>query len=76
MLTVQDQDEATLKLVQEEQAKDEQLMRIVNYLSSKELPADVVMAKQVVELAKKSYVVVDGVLYYEGADVPGRKILS
>ena len=34
------------------------------------------MAKQVVELAKKSYVVVDGVLYYEGADVPGRKILS
>ena len=77
VLTVLDQDayDSTLKLVRDEQSKDEQLMYVIDYLRSNKLPEDAMLAKQILEQAKKGYVVVDNVLYYEGTDVPGRRRL-
>jgi len=75
VLTVLDQNDSTLKLVREEQSKDEQLMHVIEYMRSNKLPDDAMLAKKIVEQTKKGYVVVDNVLYNEGTDVPGWKRL-
>ena len=61
--------DSILEQVQTEQRKDPELARIIDYITSKTLPTDPHDAKIVVGLAKKGYYVVDGILYYEGAEV-------
>jgi len=59
----------TLQQVQTEQRKDPELAGIIDFLTDKTLPSDPHDANVVVGLAKKGYYVVDGILYYEGAEV-------
>ena len=60
----------SMQKVQLEQSKDKELVQLVNFLTKKALPEDPSKAKFVLSLARKGYYVVDGILYYEGADVP------
>ena len=53
VLTVHGQNDSTLKLVQEEQSKDGQLMCVTDYLRSNKLPDDAMVATQIVEQAKE-----------------------
>ena len=62
----------SMQKVQLEQSKDKELVQLVN-LTKKALPEDPSKAKLVLSLARKGYYVVDGILYYEGADVPDRR---
>ena len=39
------------------------------------LPADSKAASEVMNLARKGYYLVSGVLYYEGPDMPGRRLV-
>ena len=48
---------------------------IINYLKKKILPTDSKEAKHIVAIAKKGYFVLDGILYYESSEVPGRRRL-
>ena len=48
-------------------------MQLVNFLAKKVLPDDPREAKSVLSLAGKGFYVMDGILYYEGADVPDRR---
>lgn len=58
--------------VQAEQSKDKELVKLINYLTDKTLPGDPTEAKTVLNLARKGYYVMDGILYFEGADFPDR----
>ena len=62
-------DDALIK-VQNDQRKDEELMRIFTYLQDKIIPEDSKQAMQVVNLIKKGCYIVDGILYYKSSDVP------
>ena len=62
-------------VLRKELEKDGELTHLIDYLRSGQLPSDGVAAKQVVEQARRGYLIVDNVLYYEGADVPGRRRL-
>ena len=44
-------------------------------MTKKALPEDPSEAKLVLSLARKGYYVVDGILYYEGADVPDQRCI-
>ena len=59
----------TLQQVQTEQRKDPELARIIDFLTDRTLPSDPREANVVVGVAKKGYYVIDGILYYEGAEV-------
>jgi len=59
--------------VQREQRKNEQLKRLIAYLEDKTLPEDTKHALQVVNLGKKGYYLIDGILYFESIDVPDRR---
>ena len=48
---------------------------IVNYLEKKILPTDTKEGQHIATVAKKGYVVLDGVLHYESSDDPGRRRL-
>ena len=61
--------EAMLHQVQSEQQKDPDLAKLMDFLTDKTLPVDPCDTSIVVGLAKKGYYVVDGILYYEGAEV-------
>ena len=63
----------SMQKVQLEQRKDKESVQLVNFLTKKALPEDPSEAKLVLSLARKGYYVVDGILYYEGADVPDRR---
>ena len=63
----------SMQKVQLEQSKDKELVQLVNFLTKKALPDDPSEAKLVLSLARKGYYVVDGILYYEGADIPHRR---
>ena len=56
--------------VQQEQRKDEELLRLITYLQDTE---DSKQAVQVVNLGRKGYYLVDGILYFESSDVPDRR---
>ena len=70
-----DGQEKVLIRVQAEQRKDSELFHLINYLEGKGLPEDMTEAKKVVSAANRGYFLVDGVLYYESTDTPGRKRL-
>ena len=61
-----------LTVVQQEQQKDSELLQLIMYLQNKTLPKDTAVARQVVEQAGKGFYLVDGVLYYQGQDMPDR----
>jgi len=61
--------DSTMMKVQSEQRRDPELARLIAFLTDRTLPSDPRDASIVVGLAKKGYYVVDGILYYEGADV-------
>ena len=48
---------------------------LIEYLENQTLPVDPKEALEVTSLARKGYYLVNGVLYYEGADMPGRRRL-
>ena len=61
--------------VQAEQRKDGELSQIINYLEGKSLPKDAAEAKKTVIAANQGYFLVEGILYYESSDSPGRRRL-
>ena len=61
---------AAMQQVQEEQRKDTELERIIDFLTFKSLPKDPREASIVLNMAKKGYYVVDNILYYEVSDMP------
>ena len=61
--------------LQKEQRADKDLDDLVTYLDSKSLPRDPSRDKRVLSQAQKGYYLVDGVLYYEGTDVPDKRQL-
>jgi len=73
MCVIIDESDNVLNKVQSEQRKDEELRRLIDYLRDKVLPEDSKQAVQVVNLGKKGYYLVDGILYYESSDVPDRR---
>ena len=58
-----------------QQFKDKELVNIINYLEKKGIPTDVKEAQYTAAVAKKGYFVLNGVLYHESNDVPGRRCL-
>ena len=48
---------------------DPELARMIDFIVDRTLPTEPHDAKRVVNVAKKGYYVVDGILYYEGAEV-------
>ena len=63
----------TLQQVQREQKKDVELRKIFDFVTTKSLPDDPREANVVMNMAKKGFYVVDGILYYEGPDMPGHR---
>ena len=63
----------SIQRVQLEQSKDQELVKLISFLTDKSLPDDPREAKVVLSLARKGYYVVDGILYYEGVDVPDQQ---
>ena len=64
-----------LQFVQEQQREDSELVKLIKFLEIKELPSDPTEAKVVLSQAKKGYYMVEGVLYFDGADMPDRRRL-
>ena len=55
--------------MQDEQRKDDDIVKLIDFLESPDNPDE---ANKVIAQMKKGYCyVVDRVLYYEGADMPG-----
>ena len=52
-----------------ETAEDQEIRNIINFIEKKELPENTKKAQRVMNLAKKGYFVVDGILYFESSDV-------
>ena len=65
-------EETLLQSIQAHQSKDREIVDIINYLI---LPTDSKEAKHIVAITKKGYFVLDGILYYESSEVPGRRHL-
>ena len=61
--------------VQSQQRQDSELLRLIDNLENRILPKDPQKIKKVVTWASKGYFLIDGVLYHESSDVPGRKRL-
>ena len=66
------QEEASAKdregaLLKERQAKDPELIAVIQYLETGELPAEEKKAKEII-LGKARYTLIDGILYHVGMD--------
>ena len=68
-------EENLLQNIRTQQSEDEEIVNITNYLERKILPTDAKEAQHIAAVAKKGYFVLDGVLYNESNDVPGRRRL-
>lgn len=76
VLCVQDQqEEPLLKSVGEQQRQDSVLRDLISYLQSKELTSDEQAAKQVLEMSKRGFVVIDGIMYYEEEGTGGCRLV-
>ena len=64
-----------LQNIHAHQSEDKEIVDITNYLEKKILPTDPKNVPHIASIAKKGYFVLDGVLYYESNDVPGRRRL-
>ena len=74
-ITADQQDESLLKSVSEQQRQDKELDQLIRYLQHKELPAEEQAVQQVLRMDKKGFVLVGGVLYYEGDGADGRRLV-
>ena len=61
--------------VQEEQHQDEELSDLIKYLEGKVLPDCPMRRQKVLTTAQQGYYVIDGMLYFESAEVPDRRRL-
>ena len=68
-------EETLLQSILTQQSGDKEIINIINYLEKKILPTDTKEAQHIAAIAKKGYFVLDGILYYESSDVPGRRRL-
>ena len=68
-------EDPVLAKVQREQQQDEELADLIRYLESRILPDCPVRRQKVLSAAQHSYYIVDGVLYFESAEVPDRRRL-
>ena len=70
-------EETLLQNICAHQSEDKEIVNITNYLEKKILPTDAKEAQHIAAVTKKGYIyfVLDGVLYYESNDVPGRRRL-
>ena len=68
-------EETLLQNICAHQSEDKEIVDITNYLEKKKSPTDPKKAQHIAAIAKKGYFVLDGVLYYESNDVPGRRRL-
>ena len=73
--TSSNNNDPVLAKVQEEQRQDTTLKALIEYLENQTIPVDPKVAVEVTSLARKGYYLVDGVLYHEGADMPGKRRL-
>ena len=75
VLLITHADDPALPKVQQEQRRDSDLLQLIEFLEAKKLPENPQEAKRVTTQAKKGYYLVDGILYYEGSDMPERRRL-
>ena len=75
VLQISESDESLLQLVRQEQRQDQELVQLMNYLEDRSLPDNVQAARHVVGQAKKGFILVDGILYYEGGEFPAKRRL-
>ena len=64
-----------LQFVQEQQREDSELVKLIRFPETTELPNDPTEAKVLLSQAKKGYYLVQGVLYFDGADMPDHRRL-
>ena len=64
-----------LQQVQAKQRKDKDLVKIIEFLTKQTIPTGPQEAKVVLNMATKGYMVMDGILYCEGEEVPSRQHL-
>ena len=67
--------DTVLESVQKQQKNDEDINQLITNLDCKELPIDSRDRDRVLSQARKGYYLVNGVLYFEAANVPGRRRL-
>ena len=60
------EEEPLLTAVREKQRQDEELRNLINYLQCKELPVDEQAARQILKMDRRGFLIVKGILYYEG----------
>ena len=72
VLRVMEDTTTGMELVQQQQRKDSDLAKLIDYLKDGTLPQNYGEAQRVLVQGKKGYYAVDGILYYESSDVPGR----
>ena len=68
-------EETLLQNIHTQQSQDKEIVDVINYLEKKILPIDVKDAQHIAAIAKKGYFTLDGILYYESNEVPGRRRL-
>ena len=71
-VSTSDEKDEVFTRVRREQQKDRELSQLISYLEREELPEDVAETRRVVNAASQGYFLMDGVLYYESGDIPGR----
>ena len=70
-VTADPEGESLFKSVREQQRQDKELDKLVRYLQNKELPIYEQAVRQVLKMDKKGFVIVEGILYYEGDGADG-----
>ena len=72
VLQLTENTQSGMELVQQQQRQDPNFAKLIDYLRDGTLPESYCDAQQIMVQGKKSYHVVDDILYYKSADVPGR----
>jgi len=75
VLQISEGEESLLQLVRQEQRQDKELVQLMNYLENRSLPDDMQAARHVVAQTKKGFILIDGILYYEGGEFPDKRRL-
>ena len=75
LLISRDSRNPALQQVQDEHRSDHDLAQLIDFLQAKKLPDDPEVAKRITAQSRKGYCVIDGILFYEGVDMPDRRRL-
>ena len=68
-------EETLLQSIRTQQSQDKEIVDVINYLEKKIIPTDAKDAQHIAAIVKKGYFTLDGILYYERNEVPGRRRL-